>query len=743
MPEIVFDIESRSGVNLHDQGAHIYSIDASTQPLCIVFAVDGEEPQLWLPSDPVPPVFFDIAADPSAWKAIGHNFDFEREFYENVLVPRYGFPAMPRSVLHCTQRMAMANAYPAELGLLSQALGLPYRKDPEARKALLAISRPKKQCKGKSTTAQPVWDEDPDKLRLVYERCKTDVLTTRAVWHSPKLRHLSETERDDQLHDIEINARGIRLDRAFATGAKEMATHERIAINLKLQELTHDTITSVDQAKRFLEAINARGHSMTTLNKRAVAQVLAGKPDDYVRQLLELRRDGARAAVNKFKRMLIYASATDDRMRGTLRMYGGAPGRWSGLGPQLQNLKKNESGLPLSVVDSIRVGDRAGIAKYGNPLSLLGDISRAAICASPGMELMSGDFSAVESVVLAWLSGECWKLAAYRTYQNTGDKRLEPYQVIARKMLHKADDAEISKAERQLGKAADLASGFGGSVGAWRRIVPHDPRADDEIKAIIQQWRNTHPTTTKFWKDLSRAIRVTIKTGQPILVAQSPQPRVVVSFVDGNLIMTLPSGRAITYPEARLVPGKFEDGPSDVEFYDNSRGQWRRTRAWFGTFVENCVQGCARDLLAAAIARFETRNIAVVFHCHDEVTVEVPVGSLPEQEFREILLSCQRGRTASRSAERCMSDRTTLRNRSNRPSPWSSQILTTSRSTRRWIPTSRVLVTTLVQSTTRPWSSASDDEDFVANLADDRGAFDRVGVRAAHTRQQGRLPVPR
>jgi DNA polymerase len=495
---------------------------------------------------------------------------------------------------------------------------------------MLAVSRPKAQRKRKATTV-PTWDEDLAKLQLLYERCKTDVPTTRAVWQSRKLRRLNETERDYQLQDIEINARGIRLDRPFATAAKEMAIRERIAINLKLQELTHGTITSVDQTKRFLAAVNSHGHEMTTLNKRAVAQVLANKPDGYVTQLLELRRTGARAAVNKFKRMLLYASPADDRMRGTLRMYGGAPGRWAGLGPQTQNLKRNESGLPLSVVDSIRAGDRADIAKYGNPLSLLGDVSRAAVCASPGMELVSGDFSAVESVVLAWLSGEHWKLTAYQTYQKTGDKRLEPYQVIARRMLHKAEKAEISK-------AADLAAGFGGSVGAWRRIVPHDPRTDDEIKALIQQWRQAHPATSKFWKDLARAIRITIKTGQPILVAASPQPPVAVSFVDGNLIMTLPSGRSITYPEARLVPGKFEDGPSDIEHWDNARGQWRRSRAWFGTFVENCVQGCARDLLAAAIARFETRNIAVVFHCHDEVTVEVPIGSLPEQEFRDILL---------------------------------------------------------------------------------------------------------
>jgi DNA polymerase bacteriophage-type len=207
---------------------------------------------------------------------------------------------------------------------------------------MLAVSRPKADRKRKATTI-PTWDEDPEKLKLLYERCRRDVITARAVWRSPKLKSLSETERRYQLKDLAINNRGVRLDRAFATTARDLAIQERTAIGLKLQELTHATITSADQVKRFLEAINARGHGMTSLNVRAVAQMLANKPDEYVAQLLELRRTAARASVNKFKRMLAYAPVTDDRMRGTLRMYGGAPGRWSGLGPQLQNLKKNES----------------------------------------------------------------------------------------------------------------------------------------------------------------------------------------------------------------------------------------------------------------------------------------------------------------------------------------------------------------------------------------------------------------
>jgi DNA polymerase len=493
MHSVFWDLETRSTVSLRDCGSYIYSIDPSTQILCLVYAVDNEEPQLWLPTNsaPPPPVFLEVADNPNGWQLIAHQYTFEGDILDNILVAKHGFRPIPLEVQYCTQRLALANGYPAELDLLAQALGLPFRKDPAARRAMMAVSRPRKR---KATTV-PIWDEDPAKLQLLYERCKLDVITTRAVWQSTKLKQLSTAERYHQIQDAIINGRGVRCDRIFATAARDLAVNERIAINLKIQELTQNSITSVDQTRRFLEAINARGHNMTTLNKRAVAQVLANRPNDFVRQLLELRRTAARASVGKFKRMIDFASPLDDRMRGTLRMFGAGPGRWSGLGPQLQNLKKNESNLPLVVVDSVRTGDRKGIAQYGNPLSLLGDISRAALCASPGMELKSGDFSAIESVVLAWLAGERWKLLAYKTFQETGDKTIEPYRVIARKMLQKPADAEIDSAQRQLGKAAELASGFGGSVGAWRRIVPNDPRSDDEIKAIIKQWRDAHPAT--------------------------------------------------------------------------------------------------------------------------------------------------------------------------------------------------------------------------------------------------------
>ena len=371
---------------------------------------------------------------------------------------------------------------------------------------------------------------------------------------------------------------------------------------------------------------------MNGVTRRSVSAVLAAEPDEETRRVLELRRDGARASVRKYERILAFAGS-DDRMRGTMRMYGAGPGRWSGRGPQLQNLKKNESNLPIAAVDAVRAGDRAELRKYGNPLTVLGDIARATVCAAPGHVLMAADFGAIESRILAWLSGETWKTQTYIDFDRTNDKAREPYRVIAAKMLQKNDPAGLTKEERNKGKAGDLACGFGGSVGAWRRIVPGDDRPDPEVFTDIRAWRDAHPRTTAYWRELSRAIRIAIRTGQPFAAG-----KITASYEDGNLYLALPSSRRIAYPQARLVASKYENGDPDVLFKDNARGRWTDYRGWFGTFVENVVQGTARDLLAAAIERFEAQNIPIVLTVHDEAIAEVPAGAISEASFLAILL---------------------------------------------------------------------------------------------------------
>jgi len=370
-----------------------------------------------------------------------------------------------------------------------------------------------------------------------------------------------------------------------------------------------------------------------------VSATLAREPDIYVRELLTLRQRGAYASVRAAKRLLAHADPVDGRIRGWGRIYGAGPGRWSSPGPQLHNLRRNDAEYPASLVDALLAGDHAELARWGNPLAVGAQLSRASLRARPEHILMCADFGAVESRINAWLAGETWKLDVYRQYDATGDKSCEPYRVIAAQMLRKSS-IDLVAAERQLGKYADLACGFGGSVGAWRRIAGDEGRSDAEVLAIIRQWRDAHPAIRTFWHDLAQAARVAIRIpGQPILVAPAPRPSIIATFDGYALTLTLPSGRAITYPGAHLTPNtKFEDGDPDIEFFDNARGQWKPARAWFGTLVENVVQGSARDLLAAALLRFEAHGLPVVFHCHDEVVIEVPEGSITEAEVLAILL---------------------------------------------------------------------------------------------------------
>jgi DNA polymerase len=631
MREVIWDVETFSQINLKEHGAYIYAAHVSTGVHFMCYAVDDGEVQVWKLGDPVPEPF----ANPAAYKFVSDNWTFENAILQHKLIPHHGFVPLPIENQDCAQRLALANAYPAELGLRCEALGLLYRKDPEARRAMLRLSRPQTAKKRKKPEDPAARERD---LALLLERCKNDVRATRAAYHSPRLRPLPPEERQQLLLDDKINARGICANIPFLEAVRTLAVQERNNVNVRLNELSAGVITSVDQVARIKGAINARGHQMTTLGKRSVSATLAHEPDTYVRELLELRQRGAYASVRAAKRLLAHADPIDGRIRGWGRIYGGAPGRWSSPGPQLHNLRRNDAEYPAGLVDALIAGNHAELARWGNPLAVAAELSRAALCAKPEHILMCADFGAIESRMLAWLAEETWKLNVYRQYDATGDKSREPYRVIAAQMLHK-NSADLVTTERQLGKNAELACGFGGSVGAWRRIVGDDGRNDAEVLAIIRQWRDTHPAIRTLWRELAQAVRVTIRTGRPILVAAAPRPPIIADFDGYTLTLTLPSGRSIAYPGAHLTPNtKFEDADPDVEFMDNARGQWKPTRGWFGTLIENVVQGTARDLLAAALFRFEARGLPVAFHCHDEVVIEVLEGSISETEVLAILL---------------------------------------------------------------------------------------------------------
>src|SRR5262245_45095247 len=222
---VYWDIETYSQVSLKERGAHIYAGDPSTDVFFICYAIDDGPIETWKPGDPVPTPF----ADPSRYWFCCDNWQFERAIHAQILIPRYNFPPIPIERQDCAQRRALASAFPAELGLRCEALDLPYRKNPEARKAMLQLSRPETDKKRKSKPEDPAARERD--LALLLERCKSDVEATRAAYRHPRLRRLLPDERRLLELDAEVNARGIRANVPFLKAVSELAASERNAVN--------------------------------------------------------------------------------------------------------------------------------------------------------------------------------------------------------------------------------------------------------------------------------------------------------------------------------------------------------------------------------------------------------------------------------------------------------------------------------------------------------------------------------
>ncbi len=626
MPYLFFDIETRSTVNLEIAGAWHYASAPSSEVLCLAYAVDDGDPRIWIPGDPIPEAFITAAADPS-WRVVAHNYQFERAIATCILTPRFNWPLVPLDRQICTMTMALASALPGGLDNAALALGLPC-KDREGYLLMKKMSRPLPRRKSDPPGLIRWHDNAKDRKRL-HDYCRRDVEIERALFYA--LPPLPPAEQELFILDAIINQRGFHGDVALAKAARDIARNERTALNVEIAALTDGEVTSVDQVKRIRAYIERHGHQLSSLNKRSVSAVLAHEPGEAVRRVLAARRDGARASAHKLDRLLAMVDA-DNRLRGTLRFHAAHTGRWSGRGYQPQNLKRPETKDIDAAVDAVLSGDMNRIRELGAPLTIAGDIQRSVICAAPGHKLIAGDFSAIESRVLAWLASEDWKLANYREYDAIGRPELEPYCATATRMLKREVTPE-DEAGRQIGKTADLALGFGGALGAWRRFNPDDDRADDEILLNIAEWRHTHPAITKFWKAFERAALKAVHTGQQIDLGN----QFVFTVEHGTLFVALPSGRRLAYPQARLGPGKFE-GRRQIYFKSNARGGWADDRGWYGTFTENVVQATARDLLAAAMQRLERAGYPVVLHVHDEVVCEVPEEFGSEDEFSRLLL---------------------------------------------------------------------------------------------------------
>jgi DNA polymerase len=605
-------------------GANRTAADPTTDVFCVVYAIYAGDPLIWFWGEPPPADIITVAKTDPDW--VAHNFMFERAIATHKLIAA-GWPKIPLARQICTMSLALACALPAALERLAPALGLPLEKDEEGRKLMRKMSKPLPRRR-RDPAGLIRWFDSPEARRRLGEYCKHDVAVERLAYRAlPKLPPL---EQALFALDAVINQRGFHVDITLAQAARNIAHNEQLAINAEIADLTEGEINTVGQVELIKAFVRRHGHKIETLNKHSISAILAHRPGDAVRRLLELRREGARASVSKLNSLLLSVDS-DHRLRGCLRYHGGSTGRWSGRLFQPQNLKKIEIADVDAAVDAILAGDLDRVRELGAPLTVAADITRSLVCAAPGHVLIGADFSAIESRVLAWLANEQWKLDAYCKHDETGDPKFEPYCVMASEALQRTVTLD-DETGRAFGKVYDLAFGFGGGLGAWRKFDHTDTYSDADIERFKTAFRDSHPATKWFWHELERAAHACVFTRRRIELGN----RLAFEMQNGTLLLTLPSGRRLSYPEARLIPGKFE-GTRELQYKDNARGKWIEYGAWYGTLVENVVQATARDLLAAAMLRIEAAGYAIVLTVHDELICEVPEGFGNLEDFHQLM----------------------------------------------------------------------------------------------------------
>jgi DNA polymerase bacteriophage-type len=630
-----FDLETRSERDLRKVGAHVYARHPSTGVHCLAYAVDNEPVALWLPGDPVPPVFLQAAQPGSDLILIAHNVEFDRLILEHILVPRYDFPAIPAERFRCSAAVTRMMALPPALKDVVVALDLPdeFRKDMAGARLMQQMAKPRKARKGEDPE-QVHWHESVGQQEGLIDYNLQDVRAERAVWEALRGRRLSGKELEIWRLDQKINEAGFSVDRDLCCAALEIIKQFSRETQAELSDITEGAITAVSQVERTKVWLAGRGVTAESLTEESVKVLLerTDLPPD-VRRVLELRQSGAQAAANKVGAFLNH-SCDDGRARGAFIYYGARTGRWTSRGIQVHNLKRFECDNVADLIAAVHSRDIGRVRSvHPQPLELIGDLSRSTVIASADKYLLGADFSAIESRTLAWLSGEAWKLQAYRDYDAETDPkckaRLEPYSVLAARMLGLPEGSIIKESpERKTGKTADLACGYQGSEGAIERFAKGQFSLDERLD-ICRKWRAQHPATTSFWKRLQNACWDAIATRGEVDCGP-------VSFrcTGAWLRLRLPSGRTLYYP---FPQNRLKDPATPESFYANWRSGWREETTYGGKLAENVTQAVARDVLAEAMLRLDAAGFKLIGHVHDEIFAEVPAGSDREKEFTQIM----------------------------------------------------------------------------------------------------------
>ena len=622
MHRLNIDLETYSSVDIKKAGAQAYIRSPDFEILLFGYSIDGAEPVVidLACGEKIPFYVIEAIYSPEYTKH-AYNAPFEWG-----CLSKYFGCKLPPSQWRDTMLHGLYCGYTAGLGPTGRALGLPEDKQKSnTGKALIRyFCVPCKPTKTNGFRTRNLPHHDPERWRLFKEYNKQDVVAEMEIGDKLSAFPVPDFVQKQWETDLLINDRGVAVDMEFVHGALELG--ETVSTSLKEEAIQLTGLYNPNSVKQLAQWLEAEtGEEVVNLRKETVAQLLGRDSNsDTVSRMLAIRQELGKTSTKKYNAIQTCV-CPDGRVRGLLQYYGAnRTGRWAGRLVQVQNLPRTYT-EPLELARKlVKSRNLDGIkVVYGNVNDTLSQLIRTALVAPEGHVLIDADFSAIEARVISWLADQEWRLEVFRTHGKI-------YEASASQMfgvpLERIKKGNPEYELRQRGKVAELALGYQGSVSAMRAMdTGHqlDNLSDDEVKDIVNRWRDTNPKIRDLWYAFDSAAIEVIQNGGSVSVRGCTLAR-EYDYKQNRICLSiqLPSGRKLFYVDPAIGENRWGN-PSITYMGLNDKNKWGRIETYGGKLVENCVQAIARDCLAQAIEHLEEAGFPVVFHVHDEVVIDI------------------------------------------------------------------------------------------------------------------------
>ena len=607
MKQLSIDIETYSSTNLNQTGVYRYADSDDFELLLFGYAVDFGPVKVvdLTQGEKIPSQIIQALDDPAIIKS-AFNAQFER-----VCLSRFVGHRLKPAGWHCSRVWSATLGLPLSLRDVGTVLGLPRQKITAGKELVRYFCTSCKPTKANQNRTRNFPYHAPDKWQQFKQYNQRDVEVEMEITQKFSRFPVPQNEWENYWMDQDINDRGIRIDQQLVNNAIKCQKEFHAQYLQTSQQLTG--LANPNSPLQLKNWLHQQGVETDSLAKASVAQLLQ-TTTGTVHQVLALRQLLSKSSVKKYQAMQ-KAMCKDGCVHGLLQFYGAnRTGRWAGRLVQVQNLPRNSMPDLEEARALVKQGNTTALAMlYESVPDVLSQLIRTAFIPSKGHHFYVADFSAVEARVIAWLSGEEWRQAAFA--KNEDIYCASASQMFGVPVVKHGINGEL----RQKGKIAELALGYGGSIGALKAMgATKLGLTDDELPPLVQMWRNASPHIVQFWWDVDKAAKECIKT-------HLPQTTHEMKFIyrSGCMFLRLRSGRYLCYPQPKIGINRF--GSESITFMGiNTVKKWDRIETYGAKLVENIVQATSRDLLAGAMRRLETAGNPVVMHIHDEAVIDAP-----------------------------------------------------------------------------------------------------------------------